>query len=155
MSPHVDDTLVSKPRQRVSRQALVVRPAEQDSPREVLDKLAHLEASLTSVKGDLGVVKSRGEARKLDARTVAALGAIVLSIAGYVIQDARNTSRLDAEIEMSKTRIANIERVVTANAEARIRTEMELKALREGQDQIRLLLERHDSHTRGAKQAQQ
>lgn len=145
------DGRLNKLRQRVSagKQSLVVRPTEQDAQLEVLDKLAQLESATASLKDALSAMKIRGASLKFDARTLIALGAIALSIAGYVIQDARNTSRQDAEIEMTKTRLSNLERIATTNTEARIRTEMELKGLREGQEEIKRLLERHDSRLRG------
>jgi soluble cytochrome b562 len=147
----VDDRLLNKSRQRAGsgKQPLVVRETQQDSQLEMLDKLTHLETSLAAVKDDLKAAKTRGEFRKLDARTIVALVAIALSITGYVIQEARNTSRQDAEIEMTKARVSNLERIAAANTEARIRSEVEFKALREGQDEIKRLLEQHDNHTRG------
>jgi hypothetical protein len=146
----VDNGLLNKPRQRagVGKQPLVVRRADQDSQLEMLDKLTQLETSLASVKDELKEAKTRGEFRKLDARTIVALVAIALSITGYVIQEARNTSRQDAEIEMTKARVSNLERIAAANTEARIRSEVEFKALREGQEEIKRLLEQHDTRTR-------
>lgn len=150
MSTYVDNGLLTKPRQRVSsgKQPLVARHTEQDSQLEMLNKLTQLETSLTSVKDDLQAVKSRGETRKLDTRTIVAIFAIALSLAGYVVQDARNSSRQDAEIEMTKARVSNLERIAAANTEARIRSEVEFKALREGQEEIKRMLERHDLQTR-------
>jgi hypothetical protein len=144
-----EESLLNKPRQRVTagKQALVVRPTDQDAQLELLDKLAQLESSLASVKNDITAVKSRGESQRFDVRTIVALGAVALSLAGYVVQDARNTSRQDAEIEMTKARVSNLE--------ARIRTEVELKGLREGQEEIKQLLERHDNRSRGGAQRAQ
>ncbi|HXZ40708.1 MAG TPA: hypothetical protein VEG68_08200 [Terriglobales bacterium] len=148
---HVEDSLLDRSRQRAGagKQPLVARHTDQDSQLEMLDKLTQLEASLESVKDHLQAVKSRAEARKLDARTVVALCAIALSLAGYVVQEARNSSRQDAEIEMTKARVTNLERIAAANTEARIRSEVEFKALREGQEEIKRMLEQHDSHMRG------
>lgn len=149
MSPN-DEGLLNRPRQnvRAGKQTLVVRPTDQDTQLEMLERLRELEITSGSLKKDLAAIKSAGDSRKVDTRTIVALLAIALSIAGYVIQDARNTSRQDAELEMTKTRVANIERVATANTEARIRMEMELKALRDGEEEIKHLLERHDNRTR-------
>ena len=154
---HVEDSLVKRPRRRAGagKQPLVARHADQDSQLEMLDKLTQLEASLESVKDDLQAVKSRADARKLDARTIVALCAIALSLAGYVVQEARNSSRQDAEIEMTKARVTNLERIAAANTEARIRSEVEFKALREGQEEIKRLLQQHDSHTRSQMQRNQ
>jgi len=151
---HVDDGLVSRSRQRVGsgKQSLVARHGGQDSQLEMLDKLTQLETSLVSVQENLKTVKSRAEARKLDARTIVAVCAIALSLGGYVVQEARNSSRQDAEIEMTKARVSNLERIAAANTEARIRSEVEFKALREGQEEIKRLLERHDSQTRAVVQ---
>jgi soluble cytochrome b562 len=149
MSPQSDETLVSrlKPRAATGKQQLVVRGAPDDSQPEVHSKLTHLESSLASVEAELKAIKGR-EPKRWDARTLVTLAAIALSITGYVIQDARNSSRQDAEIEMMRVRIVNLEGIATANTEARIRTEMELKGLREGQEDIKRLLQQHDSHTR-------
>ena len=147
---NVEDGLLNRPRQRVGagKQPLVARHRDQDSQLEMLDKLTQLEASLALVKNDLRAVKNRGEARKFDARTIVALCAIALSLAGFVVQEARNSSRQDAEIEMTKARVGNLEKIAAANTEARIRSEVEFKALREGQEEIKRMLEQHDSQTR-------
>jgi len=139
-----DGLLNSKQRCRVEK-SLVRRESETG---EISDQVAELENSLASVQSGLESLKRVGESWKLDFRSAVALGALVLSIAGYVIQDARNSSRQDAEIEMTKTRVSNLERIASATTEARIRTEIELKGLREGQDEIKRLLEQHDSRTR-------
>ena len=154
---HVEDSLVKRPRRRAGagKQPLVARHADQDSQLEMLDKLTQLEASLASVKDDLQAVKSRAETRKFDARTIVALGAIALSLAGYAVQEARNSSRQDAEIEMTKARVANLERIAAANTEARIRSEVEFKALREGQEEIKRILQQHDIRTRATVQRSQ
>jgi hypothetical protein len=150
----IDEGLLNRSRQRVGsgKQPLVARHTDHDSQFEMLDKLTHFEASLASFNEDLKAIKSRSETRKLDARTIVAILAIALSLAGYVVQDARNSSRQDAEIEMTKARVSNLERIAAANTEARIRSEVEFKALREGQEEIKRMLERHDSLTRAAAQ---
>jgi len=152
MSTYTDDRLLDRPRQRVAagKQPLVARHTDQNSQLEMLSELRQLEASLESLKDDLKAVKSRSERRKFDLRTIVAVCAIALSLAGYVVQEARNSSRQDAEIEMTKARVSNLERIATINSEARIRSEVEFKALREGQEEIKRLLERHDSQTRSA-----
>jgi len=148
----IDDRVLNVPKARVptGKQSLVARHTDQDSQLEMLSELRQLEASLESVKDDIKAVKSRGEGRKFDARTIVAICAIALSLAGYVVQEARNSSRQDAEIEMTKARVSNLERIAAANTEARIRSEVEFKALREGQEEIKRMLERHDSQMRTA-----
>jgi soluble cytochrome b562 len=145
-----DETLLSRPKSRAvtAKQQLVVRGAPEDSQPEVLSKLTHLESSLVSVEAELKAIKGR-EPKRWDARTLVALAAIALSITGYVIQDARASSRQDAEIEMMRVRIVNLEAIAAANTESRIRTEVELKALREGQQEIKHLLQQHDTQTQG------
>lgn len=130
------------------QQPLVVRHTGQDlQPDEVLERLARVEASLESPRDALTRSGERGQFTKLDAKTIIALGAIFLSIAGYVIEDARNTSRQDAEIETTKVRLTNLEKIASANTEARIRTEVQLGELREGQTEIKQLLRAHDDET--------
>jgi len=145
----IDDRVLNVPKARVptGKQSLVARHTDQDSQLEMLSELRRLDASLESVKEDL---KARSEGRKFDARTIVAICAIALSLAGYVVQEARNSSRQDAEIEMTKARVSNLERIAAANTEARIRSEVEFKALREGQEEIKRMLERHDSQMRTA-----
>lgn len=148
---HVEDSLLNRPGRHASagKQPLVARHTDQDSQLEILDKLAQLEACLASVKDDLQEVKSHAESRKLDARTIVALFAIALSLAGYVVQEARSTSRLDTEIETTKARLAVVERIQAINTEGRIRTEVELQQLHQGQEEIKRLLVQHDSRIRG------
>jgi hypothetical protein len=145
-----EDDLLGRRRLRAGtgKQPLVVRNTNQDFQQEVLERLAQLEAVAESCRNQSTAAEKPAEATKLDSRSLIALGAIALSIAGYVLQDARNSSRQEAEIQTTKTRVSNVERVAATNTEARIRSEVELKALRDGQDEIKQLLERHDSRTR-------
>ena len=82
---------------------------------------------------------------KFDSRTLIALGAIVLSIAGYVIQDARNTARQDAETRVYKSAGAAIGADCGSEYRGRIRTEVQLGELREGQNEIKAMIQAHDS----------
>jgi len=150
-----EDDLLGRRRLRssVGKQPLVVRRADQDSQREMLDKLAQLEIALVSVKDELKAIKPPARGRRFDARTMIALGAIALSITGYVIEDARNTSRQDTEIESAMARLAVVERTQAINTEGRIRMEVELQQLREGQEEIKRMLEQHDR--RSARQVRQ
>lgn len=81
---------------------------------------------------------------KFDSRTLLALGAIALSVAGYTIQDARNSAKQDTEIEATKARVARLEQIAATNTEARIRTEVQLGELRDGQAEIKALILAHD-----------
>ena len=67
-----------------------------------------------------------------------------------MLQDARNTSRRDGEIETTKTRVASLEKIAATNTEGRIRTEVELGELREGQAEIKAMIEAHDLATKKA-----
>jgi hypothetical protein len=85
---------------------------------------------------------------KFDSRALIALGALALSITAYVIQDARNTARQDSELEATKARVQRLEQIATTNTEARIRTEVQLGELRDGQNEIKALIQAHDSASR-------
>jgi hypothetical protein len=79
-----------------------------------------------------------------------ALSAIALSISGYVIQDARNAARQDPEIEATKSRVLRVEQIAAANNEGRIRTAVGLGELREGQNEIKAMIQAHDSASKKA-----
>ncbi len=85
---------------------------------------------------------------KFDSRTLIALGAVALSVAGYVIQDARNTARQESEIETTKARVVSLEQIGTTNTEARIRTEVELGELRDELAEIKVLIVAQESASR-------
>ena len=110
--------------------------------------MSRLEAVLHPSRGSAKVTEGSSNFAGLDFKTITALGAIVLSLAGYVIQDARNSSRQGSEIEMTKVRVTDLERIATTNTEARIRLEVELGDLREGQAEIKRLLLAHEDQTR-------
>ena len=119
-----------------------------DFQLEVLDRLEEMQEVAQSLdeswnREARGVKEQR--LLKFDSRTLIALGAIVLSIAGYVIQDARNTARQDAELESTKARVLRLEQIAAANTEGRIRTEVQLGELREGQNEIKAMIQAHDS----------
>jgi len=149
---NLDDFLgIQKPRGGGGKQPAAGQYTAKDFQLEVLGRLEEMQAMnqsmLESWSEELKTIKSQGIFARFDSRAVIALGAIAVSITGYVIQDARNGSRQDSEIEMTKARITNVERTEATNTEARVRTEVELKALREGQEEIKLMLERHENHT--------
>lgn len=122
-----------------------------DFQLEVLDRLEEMqsfaEALQVTWEKKLEVVKEQGLV-KFDSRTLIAMAAVALSIAGYVIQDARNISRQDAEIESTKARVVRLEQIAATNTEARIRTEVQLGELRDGQNEIKSLIQAHDSASR-------
>jgi len=144
MSRYESEVLLDQKQRHRVEKSLVRREPERG---DIAEQVAELESSLGSIEQELKRVNA-AQPRKLDFRSAVALGALALSIGGFVIQDARNSSRQDAEIELTKTRVSNLERIASATTEARIRTEVELKGLREGQDEIKRLLEQHDSRTR-------
>ncbi len=119
-----------------------------DFQLEVLDRLEEMQGLAASLEDSwnkkLEAVKEQRLVR-FDSRTLIALGAIALSIAGYVIQDARNIARQDSEIESTKARVQRLEQIATTNTEARIRTEVQLSALAEGQNEIKVMIQAHDS----------
>lgn len=145
-----DSDFSNQPRPRAStgRQSLVVRHTEEDdSVEEVLERLTRLETLAESCGGG-PKTEDRRTSVKLDVRTIVAIGAVLLSIASYVIQDARNTSRQDAEIESTQLRLTNLEKISAANTEARVRSEVELEELRQGQAEIKELLRAHENETK-------
>ncbi len=126
-----------------------------DFQLEVLDRLEEMQEFAESLDESwnkkLEVVKEQ-RLLKFDSRTLVALGALALSITAYVIQDARNTARQDSEIEATKARIVRLEQIAATNTEGRIRTEVELSELREGQNEIKAMIRAHDSATKKSSQ---
>jgi len=127
-----------------------------DFQLEVLGQIAEMREVVRELREELANESKKNneawEPRRLlrfDGRTLVAIGAIALSMTGYVLQDARNSTKRDAGIETATARITNLERVEAANTEGRIRTEVELGELREGEAEIKALLEAHDSASRG------
>jgi soluble cytochrome b562 len=121
-----------------------------DFQLDVLGQLAELQNLAGSTeknwREELKTIKDQRLLR-FDSRTLVALGAIALSITGYVVQDARNTARQDSEIEATKARVVRLEQIAATNTEGRIRMEEELTKLREGQAEIKTMIEAHDSAT--------
>jgi len=121
-----------------------------DFQLDVLGQLAEMQALAQELRGalsDLGEKKS-GEQEKstllrFDGRTLVAIGAIALSLTGYVLQDARNSTRREAELESMKARVTSLERIAATNTEGRIRTEVELSELRQGQEEIKAMIAAH------------
>ena len=82
---------------------------------------------------------------KFDTRTLIAMGALAFSISGYVVQGARSSARQDSELASTQARVQRLEQIAATTTEARIRTEVQLGELREGQNEIKALLEPHNS----------
>lgn len=118
-----------------------------DFQLEVLDRLEEMQSFAAGLEESwnkkLEAVKEQ-RLLKFDSRALIALGAVALSIGGYVIQDARNSARQDSEIEATRTRIIRLEQIAATNTEGRIRTEVQLGELREGQNEIKALIQGHD-----------
>jgi hypothetical protein len=114
---------------------------------EVLSKLGEMESFAGSLEKSwskqLEAVREQ-RLLKFDSRTLIALAAIALSVAGYVVEEARNSARLDSEIESTKARVVRLEQIAATNTEGRIRTEVQLGELRSGQAEIKALIEAHD-----------
>jgi soluble cytochrome b562 len=135
----------------MERSAASVPYNAKDFQLEVLDRLedmkSYAEALDHSWDKKLQAVKEQ-RLLKFDSRTLIALGALAISLIAYVVQDARNTARQDSEIEATKARVVRLEQIAATNTEARIRTEVELGELRDGQNEIKKLIEAHDSASR-------
>ena len=119
-----------------------------DLQLEVLDRLAEVQDFAATLEQSwekkLEAVKEQ-RLLKFDSRALIAMGALALSISGYVIQDARNSARQDSELAATEARVQRLEQIAATTTEARIRTEVQLGELREGQNEIKALLEPHNS----------
>ena len=148
-----EETVINRPRSRLGGEKGVqsTQYTAKDFQLEVLGKLAEMEAAAVALResltADMETVKAQRWA-KFDARTLVAIGAIVLSVTGYVIQDARNSARQDSEIEATKARVIHLEQIAATNTEGRIRTEVQLGELREGQAEIKAMIQAHDNVTK-------
>jgi hypothetical protein len=146
-----DSTLKQRHRATIERPTASVPYSAKDFQLEVLDRLEEMrsfaEALDESWDKKLAAVKEQ-RLLKFDSRTLIALGALALSLTGYVIQDARNTARQDSELEATKARVMRLEQIATTNTEARIRTEVQLGELRDGQNEIKAMIQAHDSASR-------
>lgn len=140
---------------RQRQRELAERPNAGSSAKEfqleVLDRLEEMQSFAEGLQvtweKKLEAVKEQ-RLVKFDSRTLIALGALTLSLAGYVIQNAGNTARQDSEIEATKARVMRLEQIAATNTEARIRTEVQLGELRDGQNEIKALIQAHDSASR-------
>jgi hypothetical protein len=148
-----DECAVSKFRNRggAEKAAAAVQYTAKDFQLEVLGKLAEVQNLAESLDASwnrkLEAVREQ-RLLKFDTRTLIALVAIALSLGGYVIQDARNTARQDNELEATKARVMRLEQIAATNTEGRIRTEVQLGELRDGQAEIKALIQAHDDASR-------
>lgn len=146
-----DNFLKQRHRVAIDRSAGSVPYNAKDFQLEILDRLEEMrsfaEALDQSWDKKLQAVREQ-RLLKFDSRTLIALGALALSMMAYVVQDARNTARQDSEIEATKARVQRLEQIATTNTEARIRTEVQLGELRDGQNEIKALIQAHDSASR-------
>jgi hypothetical protein len=142
-------SVLGKPRRHESVEKPTAPPqyTAKDFQLEVLSKLDEMESLAGSLEESwskqLEAVREQ-RLLKFDSRTLIALAAIALSVAGYVVEDARNSARLDSEIESTKGRVVRLEQIAATNTEGRIRTEVQLGELRGGQSEIKALIEAHD-----------
>ena len=143
-----DTTILNRQRVRVGERS--VPPGQytaKDFQLEVLDRLEEMQAVAADLEEfwdkKLEAVKEQ-RLLKFDSRTLIALGAVALSLTGFVIQDARSTARQDSEIEATKARVMRLEQIAATNTEARIRTEVQLGELRDGQNEIKAMIQAHD-----------
>jgi hypothetical protein len=141
-----EDTLLE--RQRIAgggKTSRTVPYTAKDFQLEVLDHLAEMQALSESLRETVTKeLKHRQDESRLlrfDGRTLVAIGAIALSMTGYVLQDARRSTRRDADIESSLSRLTNLERTEAINTEARIKMEVEMNELREEQAEIKAAIE--------------
>jgi hypothetical protein len=149
----MSDDNFARQRHRVAgeRAAPVVPYTAKDFQLEVLDRLEEVQELAQSLDESwskkLDAVREQ-RLMKFDSRTLVAIGALALSISAYVVQDARNSARQDSEIEATKARVMRLEQIAATNTEARIRTEVQLGELRDGQNEIKALIEAHDVASR-------
>jgi ABC-type hemin transport system substrate-binding protein len=119
-----------------------------DFQLEVLDRLAEVQDFAASLEQSwerkLEAVKEQ-RLVKFDSRALIAMGALALSLSGYVIQGARSSARQDSELAATEARVQRLEQIAATTTEARIRTEVQLGQLREGQNEIKALLDPHNS----------
>jgi hypothetical protein len=143
-----DDGVLNRAKGRGMGAVAGTQYSAKDFQLEVLDRLAEVQDFAASLEQSwekkLEAVKEQ-RLLKFDSRALIAMGALALSISGYVIQDARNSARQDSELAATEARVQRLEQIAATTTEARIRTEVQLGELREGQNEIKALLEPHNS----------
>jgi hypothetical protein len=112
-----------------------------DFQLEVLGQLTEVQALTQGLQEALQIeIKRNRDQHKLlrfDGRTLVAIGAIALSLTEYVLQDARNSSKRDAEVETMKARVIQLEDLAAANTEKRVRMEVQVGELRDEQADVK------------------
>ena len=139
-----DDDGLSKQRQRTGAgRQLSAQYTAKDFQLEVLGKLEEADARVEALQqlwSDDARAAKEEKLLRFDGRTLVAIGAIALSMTGYVLQDARSKSRQDTEIETTKARVSRLEQIAETNTEGRIRMDVQLGELREGQTEIKRMI---------------
>src|SRR5438309_342759 len=126
-----EDDFFEKPRLAAgAKQSRTVPYTSKDFQLEVLGQLGEVQtltrALHETVRKEIKTGQDFGKLLRFDGRTLVAIGAIALSITGYILQDARNTSKRDAEIETTKARVSRLEESSVTNTEGRVRTEVQI-----------------------------
>ena len=147
-----DEDLSGKSRSSVLKQGRTIPYTAKDFQLEVLAQLAEMKGTTDVLEKSLANAlkgqEERSKVLRFDGRTLIAIGAIALSLTGYILQDARNSSKRDADIETTKARVLRLEEIAATNTEGRVRTEVQLGELREGQAEIKRMIEAHDSESK-------
>jgi hypothetical protein len=127
-----------------AKQARVGPYTTRDFQLDVLGQLEEVRATTQALQQSLMNQLKRGPEQsrllRFDGRTLVAIAALALSLTVYMLQDARNMSRRDADIETTKARVKTLEGIAEVNTEGRIKAEVELEELREGQAEIKELI---------------
>jgi hypothetical protein len=149
-----EEDLSGKSRSSILKQGRTIPYTAKDFQLEVLAQLAEMQGTTGALEQSLANAlkgqEERGKLLRFDGRTLIAIGAIALSLTGYILQDARNSSKRDADIETTKARVVRLEEIAATNTEGRVRTEVQLGELREGQAEIKRMIEAHDSESKKA-----
>jgi hypothetical protein len=136
-----DDDELIRPRTASGVKARAVPYTSKDFQLEVLGQLSEVQELTESLREALQLeIKRSREQNKLlrfDGRTLVAIGAIALSLTEYVLKDAGNSSRRDAEVETLKSRVLQLEEVAETDTEKRVRLEVQIGELRDVQGEIR------------------
>ena len=142
-----EDSLLNRVKSRcVDRTITGTQYTARDFQLEVLERLAEMQEFATSLEESWAVKEQR--LLKFDSRALIAMGALALSIGAYVVQDARNSARQDSEITAMQARVQRLEQIAATTTEARIRTEVQLGELRDGQNDIKAMLQTLDTASR-------
>jgi hypothetical protein len=128
-----------------SKQGRTAPYTTKDFQLDVLGQLAEMQELTEGLRESFAREQKKNQESnsllKFDGRTLVAIGAIALSLTGYFLEDARNSSKRDEEVENTKARVVDLERIAAINTEGRIRSEVQLGELREGQAEIKALIQ--------------